>query len=256
MKKELGLLFLILSSLGFVSAYTYSGGYSSFDFGGLFSSFSIANMMQAVFFIIVFTALYWASGRTPLYDSTITRWILSIGISLFALWWTVSSGFSFENLVSQLGIPTDLLSTILWMVAAIISIILIWKFHFRNFLAIVFGLAGVILVGLSIFQVLQKWGAGMVIGGIFILIALILNRWEARRRLYRGMSIKDRTDYKVKRRDLRRGRIEFGKKAAKGAWKVGTYPVKKVYNVGKEKGWFKKNKKNSGGNYYYSNSSA
>ncbi|MBS3084540.1 hypothetical protein J4411_01350 [Candidatus Pacearchaeota archaeon] len=181
MKKFGGLILSFIISLTFVSAYGV--GFGSFGFGNLFSSFNISMYLTALLFAAIFAVIYFILGKSPLGENTGVRWIVSLCASAFAIWGIISSGFSFEEFLFKLGITNDLLPIILWMVVIIIAIILTIKVGFRNFLSIVFGLLGTALIALSLFEVIYEQAAGLVIGIIFLILALIIRKRRSKNKL-------------------------------------------------------------------------
>ena len=172
MKKEFGFFLLSLFSLNFVSAYSFT----SFTFGNLFSIFNVSMYLTALLFATIFAVIYFIVGKTPFGENRGVRWIIALCAASFSLWGIVSSGFSFEDFLYRFGISGSMLSTILWMIAVIIALILIAKLKFRNFLAVVFFILGATLLALSLFGVLYEQAGGIIIGGIFLLLALIIHK--------------------------------------------------------------------------------
>ena len=172
MKKELVLILPFIFSIAFASAQ----GFGNFGFINLFSSFNVSMYLTALLFATIFAVIYFILGKTPLGDNTAVRWIIALCAASFSIWGIISSGFSFENFLFRYGISGDILPTVLWMAAAIIALILIAKVGFRNFLAIIFGLGGAVLIALSIFGALHEQGAGLVIGIILLLIGFAIHK--------------------------------------------------------------------------------
>lgn len=170
------LTFLSILSLNFVSAL---GGYSSFGFSGLFSEFNIAMYLNALLFITLFAVIFFILKKSPFRENAAVCWIISLCVSAFGMYGILSTGFSFQSLVHTLGISSDLLTTILWMIGLVILIFLFLKFKFRGTFAILFALTGILLILLSLFNVLYEKSAGIAIGIGFLLIALILKKKDS-----------------------------------------------------------------------------
>jgi len=135
--------------------------------------------LTALFFITIFTIIYFVLGRTPFAENSAVRWIISLTVSAFSIWGIMSSGFSFEDAIYNLGITQEILPTILWMITAIIALIILIKKGIRNFFSILFEILGIVLITLSLIGVIYTKGAGIVIGLVFLFLAWIIHKRTA-----------------------------------------------------------------------------
>jgi hypothetical protein len=172
MKKGLILILASVLSVNMILAQ----GFGDFSFGGLFSYFNVPMYLTALLFVTIFAVVYFILGKSPFRDNAAVCWIISLCASAFAIYGIESSGFSIENLIYGLGIPSGLLPTLLWMVALVVAIFLLKKFGFRNLIAVIFALLGALLIILSLLGVLYEQGAGLVIGAILLVIGLFLHK--------------------------------------------------------------------------------
>jgi len=123
-----------------------------------------------------------AIGRTLLGDNPTTGAIISGIVAIFSVYGIVKSNFSLENFVYGIGISSEFLTgTLLPIVFILIAVILIFKYTFRRFLVIVFGLFGALMTGLAVFGFLYERAVGFFVGVISLLIALVIHKKFASR---------------------------------------------------------------------------
>ncbi len=200
MKKWLTLFFPLIIGLNFVSAQ----GFGDFYFGGVFSSLNIGMYLDALLFVAIFAIIYFALGKSIFHGNKPVSFIVSLCVSSFVIYGIFTTGFSFENLLYSMGISSDILPTILWMVGVVISLFLLKKFGFRNFIATFFALAGIFFVGISLLGIIYEQGAGLTLGIFLIILALIIHNLGLRRRAFKELSLDKQMDFKSKRAALKK----------------------------------------------------
>ncbi len=173
MKKIPILLTIFLVYINMVSAQ----GFGDFYFGGLFSYFNLSMYLDAVLFIGVFALVHFALKRSQLKDNEGTCFVVSFSVSSFVMYGVLSTGFSLENLINSLGLSQGLLSIIFWVIGVAIVFFLIQKFGFVNFIALLVALSGLLLIIFSLTGIIYEQGAGIVIGGILLILSFILRRF-------------------------------------------------------------------------------
>ena len=137
--------------------------------------------LNALLFITIFAVIFFILKKSPFRENAAVCWIISLCVSAFSIYGILSSGFSFEELLYSLGLNSDILPTLLAMVGVVIVIFLILKFGFRKFLVIIFTLIGTLLIALSLFGVIYQKAAGIIIGAILLILALVLKKKDSGR---------------------------------------------------------------------------
>ncbi|MBI3623019.1 hypothetical protein HY212_02980 [Candidatus Pacearchaeota archaeon] len=186
--------------LSFVSAYSYYPGYNGFSLSNFLNNIDQSTLILGTLFLIFFAVLNFALGKTfkgkdgeP--NKPVTA-ILSLGISLLIIYGLNRSGLNYENWVYSIGIPQEILWTIIpWIIIAGL-VLLFWKLKLRGLLV----LGGLlILIGITTNIVYEK--STVITIGVILILTYGIWKFITRKkggsapiyggeRYYRGVNLK------------------------------------------------------------------
>lgn len=156
--KKAGLIFSLLLSINFVSAYSY--GYGKFSLGFLFDALGQENLFLLGILIGSFALLNFALSK-GMKDRT-TSAVVSFIIALFITAGAYFKGFDISNFFYDIGISEEVLPLLIFLVVLGLFIYLGTKFGFRAVLLF----AGGLLIALSMTDLVYEKGFIFVFGAI------------------------------------------------------------------------------------------
>jgi len=174
-KRGLGYLSLAFGILiiNLVSAY---GSYGYFGFGSFISSINPLEFgIVAAIFIIFFAIINLALSRSIFRNSPGLGNVVSAAVAFLIMGTLYKTGFSFTDIVYNLGFPTDALYPIFWIIL-ITGIIYLWrKIGIGNILVLS-------AISIGLITVLTDWIYEKGAAGVVVFILAVLGLWLRRRR--------------------------------------------------------------------------
>lgn len=170
-KRQLNRLIFFSVVLMFISLVS-----AQFSLTEFFNNISAGVMILTILFLIIFIFLNWIlTKRVSLFEgSPVSAGIVSVLISLLAVYGMGRTSFDFEGFFYNIGFSPGLLWTILPLVFLGLLIVVLVKFKHWTFLSL-----GALLVVLSFTELIYEKGIVLVAGIILLVIGII---WLIRRR--------------------------------------------------------------------------
>jgi hypothetical protein len=208
--KKILLSLISLISLNFVSAYAYAGSYKNFGILRFFQS-TLEYIPLALAFLLIFWGLNFGINRTKIKNG----WVIALILSIFSTYGLTKLNIPIENIFYKIGFNERLLFEIgPWIVLAF-AMYAVWKWGFGKLL-IIFGL---IIFNLGFFKVAVESGAAMMLGVAGLIIGLLINKKETRRRKDRrelkNMNLSEKERYLKDRAENRERQLSKWNKAGR-----------------------------------------
>jgi hypothetical protein len=199
------------------------GSMYNFSIKDFIYNIDIGILLFATTFLIITALVRFALKRSIMKKDNATASVIAVCIGLLTSYGLMKTGLSLKWMTALNISPDFLVQWLPWIVIAIAAFII-----FKWGLGVVFLIFGIILFTASIFDLIYAKGFGFVLGVALILIGIKLIRARKRRKLYKGMNLKDREDYKLKRRTNQQASLQKWNNAGyKAGRKIGSWMYRK-----------------------------
>jgi len=168
-KRNLILSFIIALFLISLVSAAY-GSYSSFSIADFLSNIDQTDMILVITFIISLAVLHFAAIR-GFRGNKVTAGIVSGAGAFLITYGFYKWDFNIEGLFSNIGISSDLLSSILPILLLAGLIYLIYRFRSKTF-----WIVGLLAIGISFTDLIYEKGLLLLVGIVLVIIGLWIGR--------------------------------------------------------------------------------
>lgn len=159
-------------------------------------TFNIELIGNIALFLIFFSLITWALRKTIFKDSKGTLIAISASASILAIYGLIKMNFSIERIMTNLNFSGTLQYNLI-IISIILAIIFLWR---KIGIGITLIVLGIILFLAGILNLVYANASIGIIGAVFIVIGIAIKKYSTHRKEFREMSLKDKQEYKIKKR--------------------------------------------------------